>query len=74
MLVNRVGDLGLTLAICCIFATFKTVDYLCVFALVPCVIDSTFNFLFFTCDKLTVIAFLLFFGALGKSAQIGLHI
>lgn len=73
MVVNRVGDLGLALAICSVFITFKSIDYLTVFALVPSVIDTTFCFLSFDFDKLTVISLLLFWGALGKSAQLGLH-
>jgi NADH-ubiquinone oxidoreductase chain 5 len=74
MLVNRVGDLGLALGICSVFLTFKTVDYPTVFALTPCVVNDTFSFLSFEVDRLTAIALLLFWGALGKSAQIGLHI
>ena len=74
MLVNRVGDLGLVLAICAIFLTFKTVDYSVVFALSPCAVGSTFSFLSFEVDRLNLITFLLFWGALGKSAQLGLHI
>jgi NADH:ubiquinone oxidoreductase subunit 5 (subunit L)/multisubunit Na+/H+ antiporter MnhA subunit len=60
MVVNRVGDLGLALAICSVFITFKSIDYLTVFALVPSVIDTTFCFLSFDFDKLTVISLLLF--------------
>jgi len=74
MLVNRIGDLGLAIGISLIFLTFKSVDYLVVFSLVPNAINSTVNFLSFEFDRLSLIAFLLFFGALGKSAQIGLHI
>jgi NADH:ubiquinone oxidoreductase subunit 5 (subunit L)/multisubunit Na+/H+ antiporter MnhA subunit len=74
MIVNRIGDLGLVLAICAVFTTFKTLDYSVVFALCPCAIDSTFSFLSFDLDRLTVISLLLFFGAVGKSAQVGLHI
>jgi NADH-ubiquinone oxidoreductase chain 5 len=74
MLVNRVGDLGLVLGISAIFLTFKSVDYSVVFALSPCAIGTTFSFLGFELDRITVITFLLFWGALGKSAQLGLHI
>lgn len=74
MLVNRVGDLGLALGISAIFLTFKSVDYFIVFGLAPKVINDTFTFLSFDFDRLTMISFLLFWGALGKSAQIGLHI
>jgi NADH:ubiquinone oxidoreductase subunit 5 (subunit L)/multisubunit Na+/H+ antiporter MnhA subunit len=74
MLVNRVGDLGLVLAISAIFVTFKSVDYMVVFALTPNVINNSFSLFSFEFDRLTVIAFFLFWGAVGKSAQIGLHI
>jgi len=60
MLVNRVGDLGLALGISAVFLTFKTVDYLTVFALTPSAINETFSFLGFNVDRLTMIAFLLF--------------
>lgn len=74
MIVNRVGDLGLVLAICAIFLTFKSVDYAVIFGLLPTVVNQTFTFLGFDFDRFTIISFLLFWGAVGKSAQIGLHI
>jgi NADH-quinone oxidoreductase subunit L len=60
MLVNRVGDLGLVLGISAIFLTFKSVDYPVVFALSPCAVGTTFSFLGFDLDRITVITFLLF--------------
>lgn len=60
MLVNRVGDLGLVLGISAIFLTFKSVDYHVVFALSPCAVGTTFSFLGFDLDRITVITFLLF--------------
>jgi NADH-quinone oxidoreductase subunit L len=74
MLVNRVGDVGLALGICVSFLTFKTVDYATTFALVPSVLGKTITFFGFDFFALNVIAFLLFFGVLGKSAQLPLHI
>lgn len=74
MLVNRIGDVGLAIAIAIIFSLFKTIDYATVFALVPTVEASKFNIAGMCLDKLSVISFLLFFGAVGKSAQLGLHI
>lgn len=75
MLVNRVGDLGLVLSICSIFLSFKTLDYSIIFSLASFVKESSFSFLFFdNIDRLSVITFFIFWGALGKSAQIGLHI
>jgi NADH-quinone oxidoreductase subunit L len=60
MLINRVGDLGLALGISAVFLTFKSVDYLVVFALAPKAINESFSFLSFDFDRLTIIAFLLF--------------
>ena len=74
MLVNRIGDVGLSLGICAIFLEFKSIDYTIVFSLTPLVVDSSVSFLCFELDKLSIITFLLFWGALGKSAQIGLHL
>ncbi len=75
MLVNRVGDLGLVLSICSIFLSFKTLDYSIIFSLASFAKESSFSFLFFdNIDRLSVITFFIFWGALGKSAQIGLHI
>ena len=74
MLVNRVGDLGLMLGICAAFLTFKTVDYATMFALTPSAIDKTMCFFSFEFSVISLIAFLLFWGVLGKSAQLGLHV
>ena len=74
MLVNRVGDLGLALSFCATFLTFKTLDYSIVFSLASFASESNFSFLSFNADRLSIITFFIFWGALGKSAQIGLHI
>jgi len=73
MLVNRVGDFGLAIGIFAIFLTFKSIDYATVFAAAPSVIGQTTTFFNFEVDTLTLICLLLFVGAVGKSAQIGLH-
>jgi proton-translocating NADH-quinone oxidoreductase chain L len=73
MLVNRVGDFGLALGVMAIFYTFRTVDYATVFACAPSFAGTTFGFLNFEVDCLTCICLLLFVGAVGKSAQLGLH-
>jgi NADH:ubiquinone oxidoreductase subunit 5 (subunit L)/multisubunit Na+/H+ antiporter MnhA subunit len=74
MLVNRVGDIGLMLGICATFLSFKSVDYAVIFALEPILVNKTFSFFGLEFSVLTVISFLLFWGVLGKSAQLGLHI
>jgi proton-translocating NADH-quinone oxidoreductase chain L len=73
MLINRIGDFGLALGIFAIVYIFKSVDYSTVFALASSFIDIKIFFLNFEFNSLTVIGLLLFVGAVGKSAQIGLH-
>lgn len=73
MIVNRIGDLGLAVGISIIFFTFKSVDYATVFALVPSV-STSISFCSLDIDVLTVISLCLFWGVLGKSAQLVLHI
>ena len=73
MVVNRVGDLGLALGIACIFLIFKTVDFAIVFSLIPYACNLKLFFLFFNFGIVDLVCFLFFVGAVGKSAQIGLH-
>jgi len=73
MLVNRIGDFGLLVAMMLIYLVFRSLDYFTVFALTPYFYNTKFMFLNFETDILTTICFFLFIGAVGKSAQIGLH-
>ena len=73
MVLNRIGDFGLILGILIIFVKYKSVDYSTVFALTPLFIDDTFIFLNIEFNLINIIGFLLFIGAVGKSAQLGLH-
>ena len=75
LIVNRVGDLGLSIGIFAIFYVFGSVDYSTVFALASNVWSKGEQLSFFQMnfDSLNFICFFLFFGAVGKSAQIGLH-
>ena len=72
-LVNRVGDFGFGLGILAIFLIFDSVAFDVVFANAPAMVDTSINFLSMQLDTITVICILLFIGAMGKSAQIGLH-
>lgn len=72
-IVNRVGDLGLTLGIMAVFFIFGTIDFDTIFETAPDYADATFNFLGFEGHALTIACLLLFVGAVGKSAQLGLH-
>ena len=73
MVLNRIGDFGLVIGILIIFVEYKAVDYATVFALTPILTNKVFNFLSFDFDLISIICFFLFIGAVGKSAQLGLH-
>ena len=71
--VNRVGDLGFMLGIFGTFLVFGTVSIPAILAAAPHMAGSTIGFLWFRADTMTVLCLLLFVGAMGKSAQLGLH-
>ena len=73
MVLNRIGDFGLVIGILIIFVEYKAVDYATVFAITPIFTNKLFNFLSFNFDLISLICFFLFIGAVGKSAQLGLH-
>lgn len=63
LVVNRVGDMFLSVAFFAIFFVFGNVDYATVFSVAPYINESV----------ITIIGILLLLAAMGKSAQIGLH-
>src|SRR5207253_3540831 len=71
--VNRVGDFGFALGIFGVYSVFHTLDFQTVFAAAPVMAGKTFVFAGHHFDILTTLCLLLFLGAMGKSAQIGLH-
>jgi len=74
-LVNRVGDFGFILGIAAILAYFNTVDYAQAFAAASLMKDVTIEIIpGQPWSLLTVICILLFIGAMGKSAQVPLHV
>jgi proton-translocating NADH-quinone oxidoreductase chain L len=73
LVVNRVADFALTIGMVSIFFVFKSLDFHIVFPLAPFFVNSTLVFLGYDLPVLTLICSLLFIGAMGKSAQIGLH-
>ncbi len=72
-LVNRVGDFGFALGIFLVFYIFGTVNYEDVFNQVTIYKDDNLKFLGLEFNVINLICFLLFIGAMGKSAQIFLH-
>ena len=73
MIVNRIGDFGLALGIFGIYFCLGVTDYSTVFALIPQLSSFTFVFFNVKIKVLNLISFFLFVGAMGKSAQLGLH-
>ncbi|MET0252051.1 MAG: NADH-quinone oxidoreductase subunit L, partial [Novosphingobium sp.] len=71
--VNRVGDLGFMLGIFGTFLVFQTTSIPEILAAAPGMAGSTIGFLGHRFDTMTVLCILLFIGAMGKSAQLGLH-
>jgi NADH-quinone oxidoreductase subunit L len=71
--VNRVGDLGFMLGIFGTYLVFDTVSIPEILRLAPGMAGSTIGFLGARFDTMTVLCLLLFVGAMGKSAQLGLH-
>jgi NADH-quinone oxidoreductase subunit L len=71
--VNRIGDFGFMLGIFAVFVLFGTLDFTPVFAAAPGMAGKTIDFLGWHPDALTLAGLLLLMGAMGKSAQLGLH-
>ena len=74
MVVNRIGDLGIALGMGLIYLYFKTLNFNVFLPLVPFYNESFFNFFNYQFNCIDVISILIFIGAVGKSAQLGLHV
>jgi len=72
-LVNRVGDFGFALGIFATFVLFGSIHYDAIFAAAFAHAGDTMTFLGHEFPAMTLICILLFTGAMGKSAQLGLH-
>lgn len=70
-LVNRVGDFGFALGIMAIYFIYGSVKFDDIFANLG--ISDSFMLFGYTVDAVPVACLLLFMGAMGKSAQLGLH-
>ncbi len=68
-IMNRIGDVGMILAMVILFILFGSLDFTTLFSLFP--IHSGMEIA--SAPAYEVVALLLFFGAMGKSAQLGLH-
>jgi NADH-quinone oxidoreductase subunit L len=73
-IVNRFGDFGFGLGVILLFLTLGTLHYIPVFGTIETAVGQTISIFGTEFDLITVIALLLFCGAVGKSAQIPLHV
>jgi len=74
-LVNRIGDFGFLLGVAAVLMYFHSMDYVEVFEQAPALADTTVNIWGDEAWSLmSVICICLFIGAMGKSAQVPLHV
>ncbi|MDD9820731.1 MAG: NADH-quinone oxidoreductase subunit L [Nitrospira sp.] len=78
-IVNRIGDFGFLLGILLVCVVFGTLQYQAVFSGIAAHADATVDLLGavgggWEVSAMTLIALLLFVGAVGKSAQVPLHV
>jgi len=74
-LVNRVGDFGFLLGIAAVLMYFNSLDYWDVFEAAPAMTNVSIQVLpGMDWSLMSVICILLFIGAMGKSAQVPLHV
>jgi NADH-quinone oxidoreductase subunit L len=71
--VNRVGDFGFMLGIFTVYVIFDTIVFDEIFAAAPQKANDTIQLFGGVFHALTIACLLLFVGAMGKSAQLGLH-
>lgn len=68
MLINRIGDIGLVLAMVKIIQQFGVLEFSTLYSILTLIPEGYINR-----GEITIICILLFIGAVGKSAQLGLH-
>lgn len=74
LIVNRIGDFALIVGITLCFFLYKTLTFSIIFSLTPLIATNTIFIIFGSSYNIVdLICFFFFIGAVGKSAQIGLH-
>ena len=72
--VNRVGDFGFLLGIFGLYFLVESINLTQIFQAIPEIADTDIRFLWRDWNAANLIAILLFLGAMGKSAQLFLHV
>ena len=73
LIINRIGDFGIIVGVSLIYILFKSLNYYVIFPLSFLYVNDVLLFLNWEFNYLNLICFFIFFGAIGKSAQLGLH-
>ena len=73
-IVNRIGDLPFAVGIALIFFKFGSIEFATIFPAIAAHQADTYQLFGATFPAFEVIGVLLFIGAMGKSAQLGLHV
>src|SRR4051812_14294738 len=73
-IVNRIADLPFAVGLALIFFKFGSIEFATIFPAVAQHAADTYSVFGGTYSAIEVIGFLLFIGAMGKSAQLGLHV
>jgi NADH-quinone oxidoreductase subunit L len=73
-IVNRVADLPFAVGLALIFFKFGSIEFATIFPAVAAHAGDTYRLFGTNFSAIEVIGFLLFIGAMGKSAQIGMHV
>ncbi|MBV9654617.1 MAG: NADH-quinone oxidoreductase subunit L [Acetobacteraceae bacterium] len=73
MIVNRIGDLAFVVGIALVFFTFGSIEFPAIFGAIEQHQNDLYGLFGTNFRAYEVIGVLLFIGAMGKSAQIGLH-
>ena len=74
MLINRIGDVYLLLFLCICIQYFNTVNYGIIYNMVPYILDTYIDMFFIEIRVIELMSLLILLGAMGKSAQLLLHI
>ena len=73
-IVNRIGDLAFAVGVALVFLKFGSIEFSTIFPAIAQHQGDIYSVLGGTFPAFEVIGVLLFIGAMGKSAQIGLHV
>lgn len=74
LIVNRFGDFAFYIALLLSFFTFKSLNFYTLFAICAPYVMTTLSIFHMPVAMFTLISLFLFIGAVGKSAQLGLHV